>query len=128
LFGCRFLTCTSTLNLKDTENCLLIFGSNRRIDNEFNIFEGVTRNYLFIAVSLAMVGGQILIVFVGGKAFSVTRLSGAQWAYSVVLGALSIPVGAIIRLIPNDFVRRQTHLFTRHRPSNDPVELEVIER
>jgi len=48
-----------------------------------------------------MVGGQILIVFIGGRAFSVTRLDGAQWGISIVLGALSIPVGVIIRLIPD---------------------------
>jgi len=47
-----------------------------------------------------MIGGQILIMFVGGRAFSVTRLNPAQWAYSLVLGAISIPIGVIIRLIP----------------------------
>jgi hypothetical protein len=48
-----------------------------------------------------MVGGQILIAFIGGKAFSVTPLNKAQWAYSIVLGALSILVGVIIRVIPD---------------------------
>ena len=47
-----------------------------------------------------MTGVQILILFVGGAAFSITPLDRAQWAYSVVLGALSIPVGILIRLIP----------------------------
>jgi Ca2+-transporting ATPase len=45
-----------------------------------------------------------MIIFVGGKAFNVVPLNGAQWAYSIVLGFLSIPIGAVIRLIPDEIV------------------------
>lgn len=48
-----------------------------------------------------MIGAQVLIAFVGGKAFAITRQTGAQWGISIVLGALSIPVGMVIRLIPD---------------------------
>jgi len=57
-----------------------------------------------MAINVVMVGGQVLIIFVGGKAFNVVRLNGAQWAYSIVLGFLSIPIGAVIRLIPDELV------------------------
>lgn len=77
----------------------------RRLDNKLNVFSGIQRNPFFIAITLIMVGGQILIVFVGGTAFSVTRLNGQQWACSIILGLLSLPFGAIIRLIPNDFIK-----------------------
>ena len=53
-----------------------------------------------------MVGGQIMIIFIGGRAFSVTPLNGPQWAYSLVLGALSLPMAVIIRLIPDAFVAK----------------------
>ncbi|KAJ4329538.1 plasma membrane calcium [Didymella glomerata] len=53
-----------------------------------------------------MIGGQTMIVFVGGVAFSVTRLNGPQWGYSIVLGFLSLPVGMIVRLIPDELIRR----------------------
>jgi Ca2+-transporting ATPase len=53
-----------------------------------------------------MVGGQVMIIFVGGKAFAVTPLNGTQWAISIILGALSIPVAIIIRLIPDAFFAR----------------------
>ena len=79
--------------------------NNRRLDNKFNVFEGVQRNYLFIIIILIMVGGQVLIVFVGGDALQVTRINGAQWAYSLVLGVLSLPIGVIIRLIPDTLIR-----------------------
>jgi Ca2+-transporting ATPase len=47
-----------------------------------------------------------MIIFLGGRAFSVTRLNGAQWGYSLVLGALSLPMAVIIRLIPDPFVAK----------------------
>jgi P-type Ca2+ transporter type 2C len=95
---------------------ILTFHSSRRIDSKFNIFEGIFRNWFFIAISLIMIGGQILIAFIGGRAFSVTRLNGAQWAYSLVLGALSIPVGVIVRLIPDKFFEK-VNLIMKRLPS-----------
>ena len=49
-----------------------------------------------------MMGCQVLIIFVGGRVFSVVRLTGSQWAYSVVLGALSILIGFVIKLMPDE--------------------------
>jgi Ca2+-transporting ATPase len=80
--------------------------NNRRLDNRFNVFEGITHNWFFIVILAIMIGGQTLIIFVGGVAFSVTRLNGAQWGYSIVLGFLSLPVGMIVRLIPDELVRK----------------------
>ena len=80
--------------------------NNRRIDNKMNIFEGMQRNYFFLGIQFIIIGGQIMIVFVGGDAFSTHRLNGAQWGYSVVLGFLSIPVAVMIRLIPDDVIRK----------------------
>lgn len=77
----------------------------RRIDNKLNILSGFWRNPFFIAITLIIVVGQIVIVFVGGAAFTVARLNGAQWACSIVLGLLSIPFGVIIRLIPNEAIK-----------------------
>lgn len=82
-----------------------IFNSlnNRRLDNRFNIFEGIQRNWFFAGIFLIMVGGQTLIIFVGGRAFQVRRQFGDQWGVAIVLGAISIPVGIIVRLVPNEF-------------------------
>ncbi|KZV59224.1 calcium ATPase [Peniophora sp. CONT] len=73
----------------------------RRLDRRFNIFEGMTRNWWFIGITLIEIGAQILIVFIGGAAFSVTRMAGHEWGISLALGFVSIPLGALIRLIPN---------------------------
>ncbi|KAI9879405.1 MAG: Calcium-transporting ATPase 10, plasma membrane-type [Pleopsidium flavum] len=80
--------------------------NSRRLDNNFDIFEGIFRNYFFIGIQFIIVAGQIMIIFVGGRAFAVYRLNRAQWAYSIVLGALSIPIAVIIRLIPDELIRK----------------------
>lgn len=80
--------------------------NNRRLDNRFNIFEGIERNYFFIGIQFIIIGGQIIIVEFGGKAFSVTRLNAREWGYSVVLGMLSLPFAVLIRLIPDEFIRK----------------------
>ncbi|KAK2761537.1 hypothetical protein FQN54_001365 [Arachnomyces sp. PD_36] len=80
--------------------------NSRRLDNKFNIFEGMHRNKWFIGIQFVIVAGQVLIIFVGSTAFEVTPLNGAQWGYSVVLGALSMPMAVIIRLIPDEFIRK----------------------
>jgi P-type Ca2+ transporter type 2C len=67
----------------------------------------VLRNWLFISMSVGMMGFQVLFMFVGGSVFSITRLNAAQWVYSIVLGALSIPVGAVIRIIPLEKLWRE---------------------
>merc|ERR1712000_525545 len=54
-----------------------------QIFNEFNIFTGIHRNYFFIGINCIMVGAQIAIIFVGGQAFSITRIDGVQWAICV---------------------------------------------
>ncbi|OBT79226.1 hypothetical protein VF21_01719 [Pseudogymnoascus sp. 05NY08] len=80
--------------------------NNRRLDNKFNIFEGVQNNYFFIGINIIMVSLQVLIIFVGGKAFSVERLDARGWGYSIAFGFLSIPIGAAIRCIPDELVRK----------------------
>lgn len=95
--------------------------NNRRLDNKFNIFEGITRNWFFIGINVIMVGGQVMIIYVGGKAFNVVRLNGAQWAYSIVLGFLSIPIGACIRLIPDELLLRLIPESLKRKPKGPEV-------
>jgi Ca2+-transporting ATPase len=79
--------------------------NSRRIDNSKNIFEGFWRNYLFMGIMLIMIGGQIIIVFVGGAAFVVKPLNAAQWGISIIIGLCSLPIGFLIRLIPDSLIR-----------------------
>ena len=89
--------------------------NSRRLDNKFNLFEGITNNYFFVGIQFIIVAGQVLIVFVGGAAFSVQRLNGPQWGISLVLGLLSMPVAIIIRLIPDSFARKVVPKFLKRK-------------
>lgn len=88
--------------------------SNRRLDNEFNILEGITKNPIFLAISVLMCGFQVLIVFVGDVAFKIApKPEGTSdpqgptlWAVAIVLGFVSIPFGMVIRLIPDSLIRK----------------------
>ncbi|PBP27774.1 calcium-translocating P-type ATPase [Diplocarpon rosae] len=80
--------------------------NNRRLDNKFNIFVGLHRNFFFIAINFLMVGLQIAIIFIGGEAFSITRLDGVQWAICLVLASLSLPMGILVRLFPDPWFAR----------------------
>ena len=79
--------------------------NSRRIDNNLNIFEGVHRNPWFVLVQAVTLAGQVVIVFVGGAAFHTTRLTGAQWGWSMLFGGLTIPIGVLLRLVPDEPLR-----------------------
>ncbi|KAI0150772.1 calcium-translocating P-type ATPase [Xylariaceae sp. FL1272] len=77
--------------------------NNRRLDNKFNVFEGVHRNKFFIGITLLMIGLQILIIFVGGTAFEIKPLDGTQWAICIVSAVLCLPFAVLIRLFPDEW-------------------------
>lgn len=92
------------------------------MDNKFNIFEGLTKNWFFIGISAIMCGGQVLIIFVGGAAFQIADdgQSPTMWGIALVLGFLSIPVGVIIRLIPDWIMLAMVPEFLKRRASKVP--------
>ncbi|KAG6040067.1 hypothetical protein E4U41_001486 [Claviceps citrina] len=100
--------------------------NNRRLDNKFNIFEGLSQNWFFIGISALMCGGQILIIFVGGDAFQIAdapsdpAVHGTLWAIALVLGFISIPVGVIIRLIPDWIILAMVPNFIKNRSHGVP--------
>lgn len=75
----------------------------RRIDDTFNIFKNLWHDWIFLAVQASTVTCQFLIITFGGIAFGTTPLTFTQWVITVAIGALSLPVGLIIRLLPDIF-------------------------
>ncbi|KAH7312331.1 hypothetical protein B0I35DRAFT_480794 [Stachybotrys elegans] len=96
--------------------------NNRRLDNKFNIFEGLHRNWFFIGISAIMCGGQVLIIFVGGAAFQIAEdgQTATMWGIALFLGFLSIPVGVIIRLIPDELLVALVPAFLKRRSRKVP--------
>ncbi|KYK57660.1 P-type calcium ATPase [Drechmeria coniospora] len=77
----------------------------RRVDNKLDIwYQGVLRNPWFIGVQCLTLIGQFIIIFKGGEAFNTVPLSGAQWGWSVLFGILTLPLGALIRQVPDRYV------------------------
>jgi hypothetical protein len=56
--------------------------------------------YFGIMIGIGLV--QIGLVQLAGKFFSCTPLSGKEWAVTIALGALTLPVGFMIRRLPGD--------------------------
>lgn len=53
------------------------------------------------------VSGQFMIVEHGGAAFQTVPLDQHLWMTSILIGLVSIPIGAIIRMIPDELVSLQ---------------------
>ena len=77
--------------------------NSRRLDNKLNIFEGVYRNYFFIGINAIMIGGQIMIVFVGGAAFQITRIDGTQWAVCILCALPCLLWAVVLRCVPDRY-------------------------
>ncbi|KAG6919209.1 hypothetical protein DXG01_008507 [Tephrocybe rancida] len=73
----------------------------RRLDKKLNVFEGILVNRYFLAIILLEIGVQTLIVFISNETFQVTKMGGREWGISLALGIAPIPLGAMIRLLPN---------------------------
>nr|XP_036587323.1 plasma membrane calcium-transporting atpase 2 [Colletotrichum truncatum]KAF6798054.1 plasma membrane calcium-transporting atpase 2 [Colletotrichum truncatum] len=77
--------------------------NNRRLDNKFNVLEGVHRNQFFIFINLLMVGLQVAIIFIGGRVFDIKEggLNGGQWAVCIIVAFMSLPWGVLVRIFPD---------------------------
>lgn len=79
--------------------------NNRRLDNKLNVLEGILRNWFFIGIVVLIIGLQVMIIFVGGRAFQIKPggIDGTQWAISVVLGSICIPWAIAIKYFPDEW-------------------------
>ncbi|GMM28322.1 calcium-transporting ATPase [Martiniozyma asiatica (nom. inval.)] len=67
-------------------------------------FSGLNRNWYFIAIVALISFGQFIIMSYGGFAFAVTPQSGKMWTVSILGGVSMLPCGALLRLIPDDWI------------------------
>ncbi|KAF9174237.1 hypothetical protein BGX21_000747 [Mortierella sp. AD011] len=76
----------------------------RRIDGVLNVFRNIKNDVIFIMVQVFVVVGQVVIVQFGGQAFKTTPLTLGQWAVTVPMGSLSLPVGVFLGLLPRRLI------------------------
>lgn len=77
----------------------------RKINDEVNIFEGIFKNAMFLAVWWVIVIGQICMVLFGGWAMKVhlNGLTSLQWIISVAIGFSSLFINLILKFVPEKF-------------------------
>ena len=77
----------------------------RKINDEFNILEGIHKNFIFIGVWIIIIGGQIIITSVGGIVFQVSEdgLHWQQWLLAVAVGSTSIIINFLLKFWPDDW-------------------------
>lgn len=82
----------------------------RYLDRGLNILRSPSRNYLIWVILLAIVIAQILIVNYGGAFFQIAPIDQSLWLVSIMIGAGSFPVGALLRLMLNRPLERKANL------------------
>ncbi|KAJ7555663.1 hypothetical protein O6H91_05G049200 [Diphasiastrum complanatum] len=107
--------------------CQLFNEINSRKPEDFNVFGGIFHNSLFCGVLLVTSTLQVIFVVFLKKFFKTTALSWKQWLICICIGAISLPVGFLVKLIPvreKPFLstslkrRRRGQRSSRHRPSS----------
>lgn len=71
----------------------------RKIHDEINIFSGITKNRVFLYVCVLQVVMQIVIVQFTGDWFKCKPLDASEWFICIAIGAISLPVGLLLRCI-----------------------------
>mmetsp|Transcript_14003 Transcript_14003/g.17695 ORF Transcript_14003/g.17695 Transcript_14003/m.17695 type:complete len:699 (+) Transcript_14003:2-2098(+) len=72
----------------------------REIGDVFNPFKNLNNSPMFLLVIVFTIIAQYLIVEYGGEFTQTTHLTAEEWKATFLLGAMSIPVGFLMRLVP----------------------------
>ncbi|GER25844.1 calcium ATPase [Striga asiatica] len=80
--------------------CQVFNEINSRDMEKINIFRGLLGNWVFIGIILSTVVFQVIIVEFLGTFASTVPLSWQLWLYSVVVGAVSMPIAVVLKCIP----------------------------
>ncbi len=87
------------------------FFNARKIHDEFNQFEHLSKNHLFITIVSLILLLQFLIITFGGIVFSCYSSSGGltlrHWLICLALGSLSLVMRAFLRLLPEDRIPKK---------------------
>jgi len=73
--------------------------NSRKVHNEMNVFEGIFRTSLFTVIVVGTILVQFVLCEYGGIAFRTKGLPWDMHIYAVLIGAFSLIMGQLIRLI-----------------------------
>lgn len=75
----------------------------KKLHEELNVFEGITRNTLFLIIIGVIIVLQIILVTFTGMAFGVYANFGLtiqQWGICILIGSFSLVVNVVLKLLP----------------------------
>lgn len=95
----------------------------RKINDEFNVFEGFFRNPVFAILWFLIFGAQALIVEVGSRAFKVSTggLHYSHWIIALGLGVTTWILSALLKLIPDKVTDCLCPCFGKSNKTEDEV-------
>ncbi|KAK4774343.1 hypothetical protein SAY86_009278 [Trapa natans] len=92
--------------------CQVFNQFNARKLEKKNVFEGIHRNKLFIAIVLVTVVLQAIMVELLKKFADTERLTWGQWGFCIAVGAMSWPIGFIVKFVQVPERNISSHLKT----------------
>ncbi|XP_069400630.1 plasma membrane calcium-transporting ATPase 4-like isoform X1 [Ovis canadensis] len=104
--------------------------NSRKIHGERNVFSGIFHNLIFCSVVLGTFIGQIIIVELGGRPFSCTKLTLSQWFWCLFIGLGELLWGQVICTIPTQslkFLKEAGHGTTKEEITKDAEGLDEID-
>ena len=80
--------------------------ASRKIHDEWNIFEGILKNPIFIVLWFLIIGGQVIITSFGGRVFvcCLDGLDGTQWGICIAIGVTSFFINIILKALPDSII------------------------
>lgn len=75
----------------------------KKLHEELNVFEGITRNTLFLIIIGVIIVLQMILVTFTGMAFGVYANFGLtiqQWGICILIGSFSLVVNVVLKLLP----------------------------
>jgi calcium-translocating P-type ATPase len=70
--------------------------------DEFNVFEGILGNWLYILIQTIIIVGQVILVTFGGRAVRTHALSVQQHGLCLLISSMTLVWGAFVKLLPID--------------------------
>eukprot|EP01138_Halocafeteria_seosinensis_P001621 gb/GECG01001661.1/.p1 GENE.gb/GECG01001661.1/~~gb/GECG01001661.1/.p1 ORF type:complete len:1228 (+),score=168.97 gb/GECG01001661.1/:1-3684(+) len=74
--------------------------NSRSIGDDWRILRNIHKNTVFLSVIVVTIALQIFIVEVGGNFTETSGLEVRHWGMTIGLGALALPIGILMRLLP----------------------------
>lgn len=87
----------------------------RLCSQNIGFFKDLARNYWFICITGLISILQVLIMIFGGPAFSVATQSTAMWLTALLSGYAMIPIGTLLRIIPDEFLLKYLPMSTLYK-------------